>query len=71
MTYVSGLVVDKSGGVYSFGRYRWALGRDCSPTDDAHSAEIILIFELTGDFDLVSEPIVFVSMRSIRNWYQI
>ena len=35
-----------------------------------HSAEIKLIFELTGDFDLVSEPIVFVS-RSIRNWYQI
>ena len=31
------------------------------------SAEIILIFELTGDFDLVSEPVVFVSMRSIRN----
>ena len=29
------------------------------------------IFELTGDFELVSDPIVFVSMRSIRNWYQI
>ena len=33
------------------------------------SAEIILIFELTGDFELGSEPIVF--MTSIRNWYQI
>ena len=29
------------------------------------------LFELTGDFDLVSEPIVFVSMRSIRNLYRI
>ena len=27
-----------------------------------------LILGLTGDFDRVSEPIVFVSMRSIRNW---
>ena len=26
-----------------------------------------LLFELTGDFDLVSDPIVFVSMSSIRN----
>ena len=34
------------------------------------SAETILIFELTLIFDLVSEPIVFVSMSSIRNWYQ-
>ena len=39
--------------------------------DARASAEIILIFELTGDFDLGSEPIVFVSMRSIRNWYQV
>ena len=30
-----------------------------------------LIFDFAGDFDLVSEPIVVVSMRSIRNWYQI
>ena len=30
-----------------------------------------LIFELTGDFKLVSEPIVLASMRYIRNWYQI
>ena len=35
------------------------------------SAEIKLIFELTGDFELGREPIVFVSMRYIRNWYQI
>ena len=35
------------------------------------SAEIKLFFELTGEFELVSEPIVFVSMSSIRNWYQI
>ena len=27
--------------------------------------------ELTGDFELVSEPIVFVSMSSIRNWHQM
>jgi len=27
-----------------------------------------LIFGLTGDFDLGSEPIVFVSMSSIQNW---
>ena len=27
--------------------------------------------ELTGDFELGSEPTVFVSMSSIRNWYQI
>ena len=33
------------------------------------SAEINF-FELTGDFELVSEPIVFVSMSSIQNWYQ-
>ena len=25
-------------------------------------------FELTGDFDLASEPTVIVSRRSIRNW---
>ena len=31
------------------------------------SAEIILI---NPDFEPVSEPIVFVSMSSIRNWYQ-
>ena len=31
----------------------------------APSAEIKPIFELTGDFHLGSEPIVFVSMRSI------
>ena len=35
------------------------------------SAEIRLICELTGEFDLGSEPIVFVSMSSIRNWYQV
>ena len=36
-----------------------------------HELETVpLIFELTGDFELVSEPIVFVSMSSIRNWYQ-
>ena len=32
---------------------------------------LILIFELTGDFEVVSEPIVFVSMGSLRNWYLI
>jgi len=31
------------------------------------SAEIII----NPDFDLASESIVFVSMSSIRNWYQI
>ena len=25
----------------------------------------------SADFDLVSETVVFVSMRSVRNWYQI
>ena len=30
-----------------------------------------LFFEFSGDFELGSEPIVFVSMGSIRKWYQI
>ena len=29
-----------------------------------------LLFELTGDFELVSEPIVFVSMSPYSSWYQ-
>ena len=36
------------------------------PVED--SAEL---FELTGDFELVSDLIAFVSMRSIRNWHQV
>ena len=35
------------------------------------STQCRIIFEKTGDFELVSEPIIFVSMSSIRNWYQI
>ena len=45
--------------------------RPPSATSVYFSVEIILTFELTGDFELGSEPIVFVSMSSIRNWYQI
>ena len=37
------------------------------PKEVIRSAEIKLISELTGDFKLASEPIVFVSMTSIRN----
>ena len=44
---------------------------DFEEEEDLISVEIILIFELTGDLDLVREPIEFVSMRCIRNWHQI
>ena len=39
--------------------------------EQACAKQCRLVFELTGDFELGSEPIVFVSMSSIRNWYQI
>ena len=42
-----------------------------STLETAAACAEIINFELTGDFDLVSEPIVFISMSSIRNWYQI
>ena len=52
-------------------RIEWARANAPTPAQIEAARLPVPKSNINPDFDLESEPVVFVTMRSIRNWYQI